>query len=742
MAYEDDDKTKFPTRFGKATGHANERSMLDELGGANGIRHRQRLGADGVTTHVKTRGGHPHFWNEPLPGGEETPLSPIYMDSGVVDLISVAPEDPRSILPAPLYYGNIERTYAANKKLLGKIKPPDIDTTTTTAPEEDVPGESFVAHPNMFGKKDCAAKCPASMFTGKARLYAQAQYGAPSKNWKWTLDIPLGLSPRLINDNGFVMNINTGVYRDDTYKHWLITIYPDGIQFVRMTRSRAAEPLVELLQDAAFQDDWDKIEAYILAYSSPSATEQYVLTTHVPETQMLGYGWKFNWDGDTADIIQHFEGFPTHRTTHYRFEFERDTGPGYVYEIDRWTAELSVVDGPYEWHNSKYAQVIANPDWLTNTLSLFGTRSGGIVPGNPPVYCFYKRNTLETFRYFASGGEASLKYSRTATPPPWGLVCDWTSDTWVGMNATVYDLFGTFGTDGGSGEWRMRTHNPQITGFSCSGASTVSPAQSYTYEQRGLGGKILGPGAAGGYDSDARHGEFLQQNVNTYLAPSTVRIASDGVPLMLGTATIAQDDILGSEGNVNGGSRYHTYFTLQTKLNGLYFQEGAHVETDSHLLLIPFHDAQACYVYGNRNTYRLYDGWSGNSDDSYTGSWGQKIIMTTTYDGGYTYVQEGDWIIYLGHSASYGFPPSATYYTGRADNTDTSLEAKLVTDAGAYTFTPPMSMAVFFSGNDLVEQQFYTHSSTLGAVYGHGANNLEGFPDRFPSSPPPFIGWA
>jgi hypothetical protein len=221
-----------------------------------------------------------------------------------------------------------------------------------------------------------------------------------------------------------------------------------------------------------------------------------------------------------------------------------------------------------------------------------------------------------------------------------------------------------------------------------------------------------------------------------------VRIASDGVPLLLGSSSITHDDIPGSDGNVNGGSRYHTYFTLQTKLNGLYFQEGAHVETDSHLLLVPFHDAQACYVYGTRNTYRLYDGWSGDSDDSYTGAWGQRITMATTYDGGYTYVQEGDWIIYLGHSASYGLPPSPTYYTGREETTDTILASSLVTDSGAYRFSPPISMDVFFSGVDLVEQTFYTHSSTLGAVYGHGANNLEGFPDRFPSSPPPFTGWA
>jgi len=739
MAYDDKDlNILFPTRQGEATGTSNERTMLDKTG-SSGIRTqiREIISSDGRhgTVRLRTRAGSPEFVTEFEPADDDTQEA-VYMDSGLVDLISVAPSDPRSSLPAPLYYGTIERTYAANKKLLGTIKPPAI--AAPNPPVEGTAGKSFKADPNMFEKKDCAAKCPASMFTGKARLYAQAQYGAPSKKWKWTLDIPLGLSPRLVHDNGFVLQANTGVYRDDTYKHWLITIYPDGIQIVRLVRSKAVEPLVATLHDAAFTADWDKIEAYILAYSSPSATERYVMTTDVPETQMLGYGWKFNWDGTRADIIQHLEGFPTHRTIHYRFSFSRDTTAGHATELDRWSADLSVVEGPYEWHNSKYSQVIANPDWLTNTLSLFGTRSGGIVAGNVPVYCFYKRNTVEVFRYQAAGGEEALKYSRTATPPTWGLSCDWTADGWVGMNATVYDTYGTFGTDGGEGEWRSRLYNPVTTGFTCSAASTVSSAQSYNYEKRGLGGKTLGPNALGGYDSYSGSSGWLAQNVNTYTAPVTVRIASDGVPLMVGEAFQTTDTFSDA-----APGYIHTFFLTQTKLNGLFFQSGSHVETDSHLLLVPFHDAQACYVYGTRNTHRLYDGLSGDSDEGYTANWATKYSLSNTYDGGYTYVNEGNWLVYTAHSGSYGYPPSPTSYTGRTEDTDSVLASVLVTDSGAgISFTPPISMGVFFSGVDFVEQTFYTHSSTLGAAYGFGAKKLDGFPDAFPSSPPPFIGWA
>ena len=63
MSKSDDDwgKPFFPTRFGGAQGHCNERQMLDVVGGFDSIRTRIRTNSDGSTTVLKTRGGMPIF---------------------------------------------------------------------------------------------------------------------------------------------------------------------------------------------------------------------------------------------------------------------------------------------------------------------------------------------------------------------------------------------------------------------------------------------------------------------------------------------------------------------------------------------------------------------------------------------------------------------------------------------------------------------------------------------------------
>jgi len=136
--------------------------MLDELSGVDGIRHRARLGPDGVLTHVKTRGGHPHFWNEPVKEDSSEVFS-LYLDSGAIDLLSVSPFDPRSGESSPVYYSTYQQQYYANNRLLGKIAPPD--TAIRQAPANGTAGASFEARDgaDLLGKKDCAAKCPPSM---------------------------------------------------------------------------------------------------------------------------------------------------------------------------------------------------------------------------------------------------------------------------------------------------------------------------------------------------------------------------------------------------------------------------------------------------------------------------------------------------------------------------------------------------------------------------------------------------
>lgn len=738
MAYDDKDDTKFPTRFGQATGHANERTMLDELGGANGIRHRQRMGADGATTHVKTRGGHPHFWNEPLPKDDEEPVSPIYMDSGAIDLLSVNPANPISYLASPLYYSNDQRAAFAAEKLLGKITPPEI--TNLDPPVDTEPGESFtpVTGGDLIGKKDCAAKCPPSMFTGKARLYAQAQLGAPLKKWGWALDLPEGQAPRWVNDGtGFVLDINVGVYTDDTNKHWLISVSGSGVMVTPLKPSKSAKLLRQNLSDPAYTADKTKIEAYILAHSTPGGASEsfFVTVSGLPPPYMLGYGWKFNWDGSSADIIKHIEGSPQHSSTHYRLSINRQTSIVSNIESNRWTFSVSVVEGPVYWHNYKFGDVICAPEWLSNTLYTFGTLYGGHA-GNAPIYCFYREGGgLEVIRYSGSGGESNVMYSGISEPPSWTWQFDWTADS---AAATFVLEGGTSGLNGGYGERRMRTNNPTVTGFSSSDASCVRATQSYFFDSYFISPKTPNGNDSGDIGSNIAHHAYEEEGVIINTGDNVVYTTSDGVPVYSA----------GGEYQVNTGayldyaSGSYVPFLFGADVSREDYS-GAYAEAKFALIVVPFHDAEAAYMYSHLNAYTGADGHGGAiTGFQHVGGVYQQVVYE------FFYIEGTDPAEYWNHANKYLKGGGMSYQPGtpaddlppKTESTDTPIVSSLITRSGVFDFSSPISLTVFFQSNDLIEQTFYTHSAIHGAMYGFGASNPEGISAAF-TSPPPFIGW-
>jgi hypothetical protein len=738
MAYDDKDDTKFPTRFGQATGHANERTMLDELGGANGIRHRQRLGADGVTTHVKTRGGHPHFWNEPLPGSDDESVSPIYMDSGVVDLLSINPDSPVSVLASPLYYGTDQDSYYAAEKLLGKITPPEI--TNPNPPPDTEPGESFtpVVGGDIVGKKDCAAKCPPSMFTGKARLYAQAQLGAPLNKWGWTLDLPEAQPPRWVHDRtGFVLDINVGVYTDDTDKHWLISVSGAGVMVTPLKPSKSAKLLIPNLSDPEYSADRTQIEAYILAHSAPgSASESFFITiSGLPAPYMLGYGWKFNWDGSKADIIEHQVGFPWTYSMHHRVNIYRNVSSGFTTEANRWTVDVSDIGGPFEWHNSRFTSVISHPDWTFNVLYIFGSTLGQSKASGVPVYCFYNdEDELEVFSHTHTPGVPGTAAKRDSYPPSWGLTCDWTTDTHIGMNATEYDTFNTFFTDGGGSSWKQRSSSFDSYGFSCGAGSTVGDVEYYSFQDRTTAGKIIN-------NTDVVWGGFGWENNQPFpVADIGVRhvnyttsthALSDGVVATTGYMNYLSDNVSGPAG------LYQSAFVCFHQVVGLRYDAGTHSESRRSLLVVPFYDSEACYFYGVVTTTRVSSGNSGDGEAHMDNVWGTPLRVKVGDD------VVGEWTIGKVHEDSFGTPTeNVTTWTDQVTTTSTTLISKLIFSGGEVEFDSPVSLSPFFSGDEYVSQQFHTQSSVQGAVYGFGANLYKGFPDRITISPPPFIGWA
>lgn len=741
MPYDDKDLgIIFPTRKGEPIGSDNERTMIDNIEGSDQIRTSVRISEDEngckKTVRLRTRWGYPDFITEKAcKSSEET--SPVYMDSGIVDMFSVVPDSPPlDIQSAPLYYGNTQRSYATNHKLLGRIFPPNIDADTP--PVEAEPGWSFdTTRGDVVGKKEAAAKCPPSMFTGKARLYAQAIYGADLKNWKWTLTIPEGLSPRLVHDNGSVLFVNSGIYRDATYIHWMISIYPDGILITKLVRDNKVDSLVTKLKDPAFAADHDKIEAYILAYSTPSTTMTFVLDVPVPETQMLGYGWKFNWAGNKADIIQHTEGFPNHVSTHYRFTFLRDTnlvGPNNTPEQEaaRWSAVLSVVEGPVSWHNFRYAQVVASPDWLFNLLYLFGTNSGGATNCDAPIYCFYnKADQLELFRYSNTNGVSGVKYMVTSQPAQWMYPVDWTSE-----NLSDYTHFGSAGLKGAEGERRVRSLSPTSTGFYFSSGTCVVAAQNYTFDRYTLSEKTIVSDGSTWATSNVGHNAYEHSCAANDTGWSPYYVTTDGVQRYSSGVEIINDlgDFLGyAVGDYNqvcviGYDRYEYH--------------GNHNENFTTLLLVPFHDAEAAYIWGNVSTNEsatVSGGYCEGTNQPGFFAWRETEVFSDG-KGGYTYYK---YYVFAGGDGTY-LAVNNTPRPELNETTDSNVISLLVTKHGNYPFSPPDSMSPFFAGVPYVEKQYYTHSAAVGpVVYGHGANNLDGFPASLVlTSPPPFLGWA
>lgn len=728
MAYEDDKKTTFPTRFGTPTGSANERTMLDELSGVDGIRHRSRLGPDGVLTHVKTRGGHPHFWNEPVKEDSSEVFS-LYLDSGAIDLLSVSPFDPRSGESSPVYYSTYQQQYYANNRLLGKIAPPD--TAIRQAPANGTAGESFEARDgaDLLGKKDCAAKCPPSMFTGKARLYAQAQLGAPIGNWKWSLDEG-AFPPRWVHENGFGLDINTGVYTDSENTHWLVQIRGDGVIVTKLAVAKGAKPLVPMLGTPT---DRTQIEAYVLSVSTPSTTTAFARTVNgLPPPSMLGYGWKFNWNGSRADIIKHVEGSPKHESTHYRLTINRSVVGSFNTESDRWTFTISTVEGPVYWHNTRFADVICHPTWETGALFVFGTRFGGHI-GDAPIYCFYKENDeLEVIRYSGSGGETNTMRSGVSDPACWSLVFDWTTDP-----AAVSWMFegGTYGLDGGYGERRTRTNNPATTGFHSSGVNCVRTTQSYSYSSFSISAKSL----TGNYhvtSSGIGHWAYAEEGLAINTGFSALYTASDGI-----VGYTSGIDQVTNTGELLGYAVGADTFSHEVTCSRAQYS-GTVSENKYSLVVIPFYDAEAAYIHCHINTSNTATGTGGTATGYAAGCFILTIdqVFQVDYTTPVQYWRHTN-TYYLGGGSNNQPSGGEDPLPPINESTDVIVANRVISRSGDFAFDPPVSLNVFFSGDETIGMQFPTMSAIHGPMYGYGARNTEGITHTF-ESPTPFIGWA
>lgn len=350
MSWPDDEFSNIlPTRTGDATGGANERQML--RGSSESFRTKFRLHADGSTTMLRTRNGMPEFINTPAPEEEEEEEEQqLYMETGQLQWTWPGEENPTRLTQATWRLVDVgaEGDWRGNASTVdvtsfGEQVTPQ-PTPVDGVLEDSIPSVAIgypptddplvqAARETLYGndvvmKKSVCAFFPPQLFSGKMRLFMQAQYGAPLKPGGFPYSLGLsGTSATLTYTPpdgpsmqfGFWSHLTTGLYSADDYRYYLVELQDArGLSTVHvlvtpLTPSEEGEAARELLLASPSMpaEEKRKAEAYILSTMKIETDQRVLVGSYDPGYcdggsvgHALAYGWKFNRDGSEASIVR------------------------------------------------------------------------------------------------------------------------------------------------------------------------------------------------------------------------------------------------------------------------------------------------------------------------------------------------------------------------------------------------------------------------------------------------------
>lgn len=316
----------FPTRSGTPTGTANERQMLDKTG-AGDISKSYRTLADGSVVRCETRNGMPRFIVEKTAGTTSAELA-AYMESGVLEFSYPGDENPTRLDPAvwhmlgenpqSRWMGEVKTANAMgdqSAKQAGTLFD-GIDSQAIGYPRGEATKKDDYGSATM-GKKIVVGWFPPSLFSGKMRLFMQAQYGAreTKDGFRFHIDV-LGESALLYYDTvqfGLWSHNSPGIFTAPDKTFWLIVIrVVSGSTYtaVAYPLKQDANGKVLFKQYAAGNYDAaekDELEAYIFAHSTINTeSPTYIGTWDAGvEGSAIAYGWKWKSDGSEASVVIH-----------------------------------------------------------------------------------------------------------------------------------------------------------------------------------------------------------------------------------------------------------------------------------------------------------------------------------------------------------------------------------------------------------------------------------------------------
>lgn len=366
----------------------------------------------------------------------------ILMDSGVIDAVNLGTTNPARYLPGVLNDtaysfaynslfttinskgyrtnpskqndGQLSGLLSAGRSFVGAIPPiaysfyPHLETSGPAEEDE-----------MLLLKKVCGVFCPASVFTGKCRLYVQSMYGQPlydrnglGDNYLGPLSVEPGIPALLVSGyakpgesavGNVWLNTSCGVRLDSDGKHWLFRISLEGITTYPLIASPCGEGLRKYLKasDGTLNSESkEHLEVYILSTCRPDVAnaQSFNLSTFLERAGLysMGFGWHWNWDGDRADLVKNTTvpqgGVNAKmRSWHYTITVQQyaDNGTsGFTFTGDN-------PGGEQDWAVTRALVVLAEPLSLSQTLVKTNPRYSELFVHPPaPFYAFYRRNEL------------------------------------------------------------------------------------------------------------------------------------------------------------------------------------------------------------------------------------------------------------------------------------------------------------------------------------------------------------
>lgn len=312
-------------------------------------------------------------------------------------------------------------------------------------PELDIGGNPVMVYDtedmNLWRKKSTVASCPASVFTGRCRLYVQAMYGAPLYEDKPNETVRFYASaPGKTSQYQPVLSVqslhtkkseprpadvelttSSGVYLDPTTgKHWLFSYEGDYWSVYPLIADVCGESARKFLRgsDTTLSvEDKRHLETYILSTCRPDRLKVQTAAWGgtIPYGTTMGYGWHWNYSGTRADIANNRivaadESDHTNNrvliveSTHYSTVITKTVVHTENSEDfqQTWAATLSIVSGPSRWgvERSMFCIIAPNGEFLEKQtpykLNTYSPTNN--FEGSGTFYVFYRGDDLQTCR--------------------------------------------------------------------------------------------------------------------------------------------------------------------------------------------------------------------------------------------------------------------------------------------------------------------------------------------------------